>query len=84
MIKVSTKAFVSIEVSVSPIVFTCTFVSLATNANVSAIIFLRLCTEVAIVAALWCRTEKMAEGLNGTLSNRLAKKKVEMLGYATL
>ena len=25
----------------------------------------------------------MAEGLNGTLSNRLAKKKVEMLGYAT-
>ena len=26
----------------------------------------------------------MAEGLNGTLSNKLAKKKVEMLGYATL
>ena len=25
----------------------------------------------------------MAEGLNGTLSNRLAKKKVDMLGYAT-
>ena len=25
----------------------------------------------------------MAEGLNGTLSNRLAKKKVEILGYAT-
>ena len=25
----------------------------------------------------------MAEGLNRTLSNRLAKKKVEMLGYAT-
>ena len=25
----------------------------------------------------------MAEGLNGTLSNRLAKKNVEMLGYAT-
>ena len=28
-------------------------------------------------------TERKAEGLNGTLSNRLAKKKVEMLGYAT-
>ena len=25
----------------------------------------------------------MHEGLNGTLNNRLAKKKVEMLGYAT-
>ena len=25
----------------------------------------------------------MAEGLNGTLSTRLAKKKVEMLSYAT-
>ena len=29
-------------------------------------------------------TERKAERLNGTLSNRLAKKKVEMLGYATL
>ena len=28
-------------------------------------------------------TERKAEGLNRTLSNRLAKKKVEMLGYAT-
>ena len=28
-------------------------------------------------------TERKAEGLNGTLSKRLAKKKVEMLGYAT-
>ena len=25
----------------------------------------------------------MDEGLNGTLSNRLAKKKVKMVGYAT-
>ena len=32
----------------------------------------------------YARTERKAEGLNRTLSNRLAKKKVEMLGYATL
>ena len=44
LIKVSTKAFVSIEVTVSPIVLTCTFVSLVSPP---------VCTEVSIVAALW-------------------------------
>ena len=38
-LKFSTKAFFSIEATLSPIVLTCTFVSLATNGNISAFIF---------------------------------------------
>ena len=61
----------------SPIVLTCTFVSLATNVNISGIIFLHLCTEVSIVAALWCRDRENGRGAKRDTEKQASKEEGE-------